>query len=38
MINYTTVGSTIVPTQPLVLIMLCKLLALLCLSDKVQKD
>ena len=39
MINYTTVGSTIVPTQPLGFNYVGgKLLALLCLSDKVQKD
>ena len=39
MINYTTVGSTIVPTQPLGFNYVGgKLLALLCLSDKVQND
>ena len=38
MINYTAIGSTIVPLQPLGYnYMGGKLLALLCLSDKVQK-
>lgn len=39
MINYTAIGSTIVPMQPLGYnYMGGKLLALLCLSDTVQKD
>ena len=39
MINHTAIGSTIVPLQPLGYnYMGGKLLALLCLSDKVQKD
>lgn len=38
MINYTAIGSTIVPTQPLGFNWVGgKLLALLCLSDTVQK-
>jgi hypothetical protein len=39
MINYTAIGSTIVPTQPLGFNYVGgKLLALLCLSDTVQND
>jgi hypothetical protein len=39
MINHTAIGSTIVPLQPLGYnYMGGKLLALLCLADKVQKD
>jgi hypothetical protein len=39
MINHTAIGSTIVPLQPLGFnYMGGKLLALLCLSDKVQND
>lgn len=39
MINYTAIGSTIVPIQPLGFnYMGGKLLALLCLSDTVQRD
>ena len=39
MINYTAIGSTIVPLQPLGYNYVGgKLLALLCLSDKVQQD
>lgn len=39
MINYTAIGSTIVPFQPLGYNYVGgKLLALLCLSDKVQQD
>ena len=39
MINHTAIGSTIVPLQPLCFnYMGGKLLALLCLSDTVQKD
>lgn len=39
MINYTGIGSTIVPTQPLGFNYVGgKLLALLCLSDTVQND
>ena len=39
MINHTAIGSTIVPLQPLGFnYMGGKLLALLCLSDEVQKD
>lgn len=39
MINYTAIGSTIVPTQPMGYNYVGgKLLALLCLEDTVQKD
>jgi hypothetical protein len=39
MINYTAIGSTIVPLQPLGYNYVGgKLLALMCLSDKVQQD
>lgn len=39
MINYTAIGSTIVPLQPLGYNYVGgKLLALMCLTDKVQKD
>jgi len=39
MINYTAIGSTIVPTQPLGFNYVGgKLLALLCLSDTIQND